>query len=177
MEPKTAARVMQSRGARAPEQIVSRTTFDTFLGPQPLDGVLGSSKILTLDGVLSASYLTAGTRLIARDVGMVRLKSIEVLQAELATVTIRAGSIPGLGDTDITGLADQRIQLRGDAAATYGRPAVTKPLRDLVDNEFVLQNAPRLTRLFRLIFDKPHVIYADGLEIISHLPRLDAKAA
>ena len=39
------------------------------------------------------------------------------------------------------------------------------PARRLIDGEFVSEGAKRRVKLHELVFDRPHIIYADGLEV------------
>ncbi|WP_135506346.1 Hint domain-containing protein [Roseovarius aestuariivivens] len=155
---------------------VGRMTGDTVIMPNAdATGFLPSSIILTLAGEKRVEDLSAGDRVITRDGGMAVLKDVRSRQISTRAVRIKAGS---LGHTrperDVTVPAGQPVLIRDwRARAVFGATRAMVPAHRLADGEFItLQDHVTMT-VFELEFDRPHVLYVDGLEVGSH----DAAAA
>ncbi|QFT63410.1 Hint domain-containing protein [Roseivivax halotolerans] len=159
MEPKT---VRRADGGFAPP----RPNSIHNLGHNAL--VAGTS-VLTLDGDLPVEMLSPGDRIITRDRGLVVLDDLRIFRGEARLVSVRAGTLGHLRpDTDILLPATQEVLIRDwRAAALYGRPQAMVAAERLVDGEFVRDLGAREVTLAALIFEEPHVIYADGLELAS----------
>ncbi len=130
-------------------------------------GILPGAVVLTLDGETSVEALRAGARVITRDQGAVVLRGISRQSVETYAVRILAGS---LGHTrperDVILPAEQPLLIRDwRAEALFGASQAMMPARRLIDGEFVTDLGERSLTLYRLEFDTPHVIYADGLEL------------
>ncbi|KAA0920829.1 hypothetical protein FLO80_01235 [Aquicoccus porphyridii] len=137
------------------------------------------STILTLDGALPVEHLSPGDRIITRNRGMVLLHGLKARRARVETVQIAAGSLgQGVPAADILIPADQRVLLRDwRAEALFGREQALVAARDLVDGEFIRRGPVRDLRLFDLIFDAPHILYVDGLELSCEPPEPLRRAA
>jgi hypothetical protein len=135
-----------------------------------LHGLLAGALIFTQDGELPVEHLCQGDRIITRDAGYATLLSLEAAQVTTDLVRIRQGSLgrnrpPG----DMLLPAGQRLLLRDwRARALYGKAQALVPASQLVDGEFVTRAGRREVRLLTLRFRRPHVIYANGLELASH---------
>jgi hypothetical protein len=130
-------------------------------------GLPAGTLVMTLDGELPVEALSPGDRVISRTSGTAILRSVTVQSVDGPVVRILAGS---LGHTrpgrDMVVGPDTLLHIRDwRAKALYGKPAALVPARRLVDGEFVAEEAAGPVRLFTLTFDRPEVIYADGLEI------------
>ena len=79
-------------------------------------------------------------------------------------------SARGLGISTFHSLG-QRILLRDwRAQALFATPAARVPLARLVDGDLIRWSDARPEALLVLSFAHPHVIYADGLEVMSPCP-------
>lgn len=132
-----------------------------------LSGLAEETIVLTLDGELPVEHLSAGDRIITRNSGMAILRDIVVTEATVAPVCVKAGSLGHTRpDRDMMIAPDARIHIRDwRAKALFGTPTANVPARKLVDREFVTEGAPRHMRLYALVFDQAHIVYADGLEV------------
>ncbi len=140
--------------------------IESFSGSD-LTGLCTGTEVMTLDGAIPVEHLAPEDRVITRDVGMARLRDIRVTEARVALVSIKAGS---LGHTrperDMVICPGTRIHIRDwRARAMFGADTATVPARRLIDGEFVKEMAVAKVKVYDLIFDTPHIVYADGLEI------------
>ncbi len=132
-----------------------------------ITGILSGATVLTLDGELPVEHLAPGDRVITRDSGMAVLREIRRSDRELAPVTVRAGSLghsrpdraPRLAPGTLVHVRDWRAQ------AMFGAAAADVPARRLIDGEFVGRAPVERTTVHDLVFDRPHIIYVDGLEL------------
>lgn len=130
-------------------------------------GLARGTVILTLDGELPIEHLTPGDRVITRDSGTAILRSVKTTEALVAPIHIRAGSLGHTRpDTDMIVAPDARVHVRDwRAQAIFGQPRATVEARRLVDREFVTELPPRRMTTYSLVFDRAHIVYADGLEV------------
>jgi hypothetical protein len=130
-------------------------------------GLPAGTTVLTLAGELPVEHLVAGDRIITRDAGIAVLRGVKVAVAEVAMVRIRAGSLGHTRPDRDTAVAPGTPVLIRDwrAQALYAQPSAMVPAARLCDGEFIATLPAASVRLFALDFDRPHVIYADGLEI------------
>ncbi|WP_323765491.1 Hint domain-containing protein [Marinovum sp.] len=132
-----------------------------------VSGLLAGTRLWTMEGDLPVQYLSPGDRIITRDSGMVRLGSVTLREVSCVTVRIKAGS---QGHTrpedDLVLPATQPVLVRDwRAQALFGASQVMVPISRLVDGQFVTLGARETLRLIELRFDRPHILYADGIEI------------
>ena len=128
------------------------------------------TELLTLAGALPVEALYPGDRVITRDAGAQVLRRISRhdVPADMRFVFIRKDALGGKPVGDLLLPADQRILLRDwRAQALFGTPAARVPLSRLVDGEVICWSDTRPEALLTLQFDRAHVLYADGLEVIS----------
>lgn len=167
MKPKTVRRVEtgQSSGVRA-------HAVQT--------GLVAGSIVFTSDGEIPVEYLSPGDKVVTRDAGMVTLKDVSSLRVLAQAVSIKAGS---LGHTrpehNVILPAAQRILVRDwRAQSMFGKLHTVVEAGQLIDDEFICDLGLRPMLLVQLTFDKPHVIYADGLEVAVPLAQaVQSKAA
>ncbi|PVA08038.1 Hint domain-containing protein [Thalassorhabdomicrobium marinisediminis] len=132
-------------------------------------GLTEGTTVMTLDGELPVEHLTPGDRIITRDAGMSILRDIRRSEVFVAPIRIKAGS---LGHTrpqsDMQVGPDTLVHIRDwRAKALFGADVAMVKARRLIDGEFVSEAAPRKMTVHELIFDRQHILYADGLEVAS----------
>ena len=134
---------------------------------ESVNGLTPCTQILTLDGSLPVEVLAAGDKIITRNAGLVTLKGLICATVACETVRIQAGSLGrDRPDSDTVLPADQQVLIRDwRAKALFGASEAHVPLRRLVDGEFVQLQPKAGHMIFKLIFESPQVIYADGLEL------------
>ena len=129
-------------------------------------GLVEGSSVMTLTGARPVEGLRPGDRIITR-AGALVLREIEVrCERQARLVRISASALGNeRPDEDIVVAADQPILVRDwRAAALAGTAVAMIPAARLADGIYIRAEARRDTRVFRLIFDQPAVIYAQGLE-------------
>jgi hypothetical protein len=135
--------------------------------PEANMGLVEGSMILTLTGPRAVETLREGDRIVTRSGAMV-LRGVEVrVMRHARLVCVSASALaPDRPEEDITLAADQPILVRDwRAAALAGAPQAMIPADRLADGEYIRAEARRDTRIFTLHFDRPAVIYAQGLEL------------
>lgn len=138
--------------------------------PQPAertDGIVTGTIVLALSGECAVEDLVPGDRIITRDSGVAVLRDIEIVEETVIPVRIKAGSLGHRRpQEDVIVPQTTHVHIRDwRAQALFGHPSITVPAERLVDGEFIAEEAPRRMRLCRLVFDRPHVIYAGGIEV------------
>ncbi|MFX0544698.1 Hint domain-containing protein [Roseovarius sp. S1116L3] len=141
----------------------------TLEAPLEPAGVLSGSIILTLDGEIPVEHLVPGDRIITRDSGAAVLVAAHRHIMRVRAVRILAGS---LGDTrpdrDVVLPEGQQVLVRDwRAKALFGLRQVAAPAHALIDGEFITSEGVATMTLHELRFETPHVIYADGLELVA----------
>lgn len=151
-----------------------------ILAPElPTVQLVSGTVVLTLEGEMPVEFLTPGDRIITRDSGVARLAGIGFSQTTARAVMIRGGS---LGDTrpenDMVLPADQPLLIRDwRAQALFRRPGAVTRAGALLDGEFICDLGQRTLPLTHLQFQRPHIIYAGGLEVACALNAEAAEAA
>lgn len=129
-------------------------------------GLVEGSTVMTLAGARPVEALRPGDRVITR-AGALVLRDIEVRTERHARLVRISASALGAErpDEDIVVAADQPILVRDwRAQALAGAACAMIPAARLADGEYIRAEARRDTRIFRLCFDGPAVIFAQGLE-------------
>jgi hypothetical protein len=140
---------------------------------------MGQSIILTLDGEKPVGDVKPGDRVITRDSGTAIVRAVHKRRIRTAAVHIAAGSLGHTRpDRDVTLPAGQMVLVRDwRAAALFGAPQALVQAERLVDGEFVrLEDAVQMTVCI-LEFDRPHILYVDGIEVAGHLVQTAASVA
>ncbi|MBT51816.1 MAG: hypothetical protein CMF72_00040 [Mameliella sp.] len=139
----------------------------------PFNALTFGALVLTLDGALPVEYLTPGDRVITRDSGTARLQALHTHRRRLAAVTIAPGTLGHMRpDHEVTLPAVQEILLRDwRASALFGARQALVPLSRLIDGTFIRDAGKVDLQLYELVFDTPHIVYADGLELASSAQR------
>lgn len=137
------------------------------VAPISLTGMCAGSIVLTLDGELPVEHLSIGDRIISRTSGTAILRDIQVTEVMMTPIRIKAGSLGHTRpDRDMLVSPEAQLHVRDwRAEALFGTPSAMVSARRLIDGEFVAEETTRLVSLFTLVFDRPQVIYADGMEI------------
>ncbi|MGI3184946.1 Hint domain-containing protein [Nioella aestuarii] len=131
------------------------------------------TEVLSLAGALPVEALYPGDKVITRDAGAQKLIQIarHEVPKDMLFVAIRKDALGGKPARDLILPAGQRILLRDwRAQALFGTPAARVPLSRLVDGEFIRWTDARPEALLTLHFAQEHILYADGLEVISAPP-------
>ena len=125
--------------------------------------------VLTLDGALPVEFLNPGDRVITRDSGVAVLRAVHRTRQVLPVVAIKAGSLGNTRpDRDVLLPATQEVLIRDwRAGALFGASQALVPAVRLVDGEFIRDMGAVEVDLVALVFDAPHILYADGLEVAS----------
>ena len=164
MKPKTVGRV---------SGIATDTPYHTA-------GLPSDSYILTLDGERQVSEIGVGDRVITRDSGVARVTSVRSRKIAARAIRILAGS---LGHTrperDVLLPAGQPVLIR-DWRATAVFSSVGAAMIEassLIDGEFITDEGMQDMTLYELSFDRPHILYVDGLELASDAAAVRAAQA
>lgn len=153
-------KVQRGRGSASARYITS----DKELNALPL-----GMQVLTLDGILPVEYLCPGDRLITRDSGTACLRAVQTQRKSSPMVRISPGTLGNMRpDHEVILPASQQILLRDWRAQTlFGTERALVPVSRIVDGRFVQAIGTAEVTLIALIFDTPHIVYADGLELAS----------
>ena len=144
------------------------TDIQTKLG----NALLTGTSVLACDGDMPVEHLCPGDRVITRDTGVAILRNVQSLSARGSCVRIKAGSLGNTRpDRDVLLLASQQVLIRDwRARALFGKSQALVPASRLIDGAFVTDAGMRDVRLVQLIFETPHILYGDGLELASTSP-------
>mgnify|MGYP005845286687 CR=1 FL=1 len=154
MKPKTVGRIS------------GEVTVET---PCLVSGLRADSVIMTLSGEMAVSDLSPGDRVITRDSGMAHVRSAISRKVLCRAVRILAGSLGHTRpDCDVTLPAGQPVLVRDwRARAIFGARQALVPAHRLIDGEYIIDQGEVELTLYHLVFDAPHVLYVDGLELSS----------
>ncbi|MCF6443379.1 Hint domain-containing protein [Nereida sp. MMG025] len=172
MEPKKAERATEH------QTVLDQKTGKASAGVQARylhqHGFTAGTDIMTADGMIPVEFLEVGDRVITRDSGMARLEIIQKISVRSDMIKIAAGAFgKGRPVRDMLMPAGQNIYLRDwRAKAVFGAPRVAVPAHRLVDGEYLQKAGHARLILFRLGFERAHILYASGMEVISHQPEL-----
>lgn len=132
-------------------------------------GICAGTTIMTMDGEIPVEHLTPGDRVITRDSGMAVVREITSETAKIAPIRIKAGSLGhARPDRDMMVSPNALLYIRDwRAEALFGANAVSIEANRLVDGEYLSQRPARDMQIFNLVFDNQHILYADGIEMLS----------
>ncbi len=130
-------------------------------------GLIAGTRIMTIEGEVAVEDLAPGARIISRDAGLVILRGIESGWARIAPISIKAGA---LGHTrprrDMLVPPQALVHLRDwRAEVLIGSTYALVPSKLMIDDDFVFRRSEARLKVFELMFDRQHIIYADGIEI------------
>ncbi|MEC3860075.1 Hint domain-containing protein [Mesobacterium sp. TK19101] len=146
-------------------------------GPDGMDRALvAGTTVYTSDGALPVEYLNPGDRIVTRDAGMATLRAIRSLRLEADCVSVAPGSLGNARpEGPATLLASCPILLRDwRAKALFGAAQVLVPAARIVDGTHIRALGPQTVDVLGLVFDAPHILYVDGVEVAAGLPHLTA---
>jgi hypothetical protein len=132
-------------------------------------GICAGTSIMTLDGEMPIEHLSVGDRVITRDSGMSVVTNISVKKAQLQPIRIKAGSLGHTRpDRDMLVTAGAKLHIRDwRAEALFGTASASVPAERLIDGEFLATAGVREMSVYHIQFDREHIIYADGIEMIA----------
>lgn len=132
----------------------------------PRGGFLPGTNILSQDGAVPVEYLCPGDRIVTRDAGFARLNDLRWRAAHARMVAFAPGSLGHIdGGAPLILPADQPVLVRDwRAQALFGRSQAVARAIELVDGGFICALPSRSTILLELVFDRPHIVYAGGVE-------------
>lgn len=132
-------------------------------------GVCVGTTVMTLNGETPVEHLCVGDRVITRDTGVAVLKAIHKTRVKMQTIRIKAGSLGHTRpDRDMIVSPGARIHIRDwRAEAIFGAPTAMVEAHKLVDGEYLALQNSRDMDVYELVFDRQHIIYADGIEMIT----------
>lgn len=128
------------------------------------------TEILTLAGALPVEALYPGERVITRDSGAQNLLGItrHAVPDAMRFIHVSRNALGGKPTRDMLLPATQPVLLRDwRAQAMFGTSAARVALSRLVDGEHLRWSDDRPEALLSLRFAREHVLYADGLEVMS----------
>lgn len=144
--------------------------FRPFIaGTANLGGLVATTVVRTLEGEIPVEFLSPGDRVITRRAGAAALCAIEIDEVQEPAVEFTSGALDqSVPEAPVILPASQLVLLRNwRAQVMFGQPQAVTPAGMLVDHGIILDRGMRTLTLFRLIFDRDHVIYAGGLELTS----------
>lgn len=132
-------------------------------------GLAGGTTVITMKGETLVDDLKVGDRIVTRDTGMSVLREIRTATVTMTPISIKAGS---LGHTrperDVVIGPETLVHIRDwRAKALFSTDVATIEAKRLVDGEFVSEQGTTTMTTYELVFDRQHIIYADGLEVVS----------
>jgi len=115
--------------------------------------------------------ICAGTTILTltRDCGMTHVKSIKASTVTMEAVRIKAGSLGhNRPDRDMLAAPGAKLHIRDwRAEALFGKPAASVAAERLVDGEFLAKQPEAEMTVYEITFDRAHIIYADGIELVA----------
>jgi len=154
MEPKTARRL---------------DTHNVLPEVRPARAICSADSIvLTLAGEKRAGDLQSGDKVITRDSGTAIVRAVHRDTQVTDAVLIKAGSFGHRRPPEDAIIpANAQVLIRDwRAQALFGRVQATAPARRLVDGEFITLLPAWDMETVQLTFDRPHVLYVGGLELV-----------
>jgi len=132
-------------------------------------GICAGTTIMTMDGEIPVEHLSVGDRIITRDSGMAVLRSVKSETVKIAPIRIKAGSLGhARPDRDMMVSPHAMLYIRDwRAEALFGANAVSVEAHRLIDGEYLSQRPARDMQVHTLTFDRQHILYADGIEMLS----------
>jgi hypothetical protein len=134
----------------------------------PHPGLVAGSVVWTADGAIPVEFLAPGDRIVTRDAGLVAVAALHFVQYRGDFIEIAAHSLgQSRPDTDTITPATQTVLLRGQIARRLtGQDSAVLPASQLDQIPGVTRRVMIEMTLVQLIFDHPHLVYADGLETV-----------
>lgn len=155
-----------------PERAGSLTGFAAQGGqgralPSAETGLLAGAVLLTLGGEVRAERLAVGDRVITRDSGAATITHLRQIRRPVRIVSVSAGALGrDRPNRDALLAGDQMVLIRDwRARALFNADRALIAARALIDGLFVTDLGQRECRLIQIFCDRPHILYADGMEL------------
>lgn len=154
MKPKTVGRVMSGQSSPTHAQNLCH-------------GIPVGVPVLTADGALPVEFLTPGDRVVTRNGGLVALDDVQSDTISTRGIKFAAGCFGRASpESPVVLPNDQPVLLRDHhAQARTGQNQMMTLAGLLVDDAEITDIGPRRMTVFRLVFERPRVIYVAGLEL------------
>jgi len=132
-------------------------------------GICAGTNIMTLDGEMPVEHLSPGDRVITRDSGMAVVREIRATHTRIQPIRIKAGSLGHTRpDRDMIASPGMLVHIRDwRAEVLFGQQTALVPAYQLIDGEYLSVMEAQDVTTFQVIFDREHILYADGMEIAS----------
>lgn len=132
-------------------------------------GLCAGTTIMTMKGEVPVEHLSVGDRVITRDAGMSVVTAINAKTSKMKPIRIKAGSLGHTRpDRDMIVAPGTQLHIRDwRAEALFGAPSAMVEAHRLVDGEFLSAQDSQDVTVYELCFDRQHIIYADGVEVVS----------
>lgn len=142
----------------------SRTRSD---GAEITVGLVRGTTVQGVNHILNVEEITAGTPLLTRTQGSCAVVKTTRRRALLHAVRITAAALGRTSEHDdlILPLTQQVLLRDWRAKAMFGMPQAVVPAYELIDGEEIIDLGLQELDLYCLHFDRPHVIYAAGIEV------------
>lgn len=139
-------------------------------------GLAAGTLVRTEDGEMPVEFLLAGDRIATADNGFVQLRGTSVLDArDIDMITIARGTTDAgcsAPSKDLHLPACQQVRINDwRAMILHGAETMMTAASSLVDDVAVTRARVARVRLFRLHFDAPQVVIANGVELASAIKR------
>lgn len=154
------------RGVAMDHNINSNTEMQARIAlGQTITGFLPNQMVFTLDGPCPAADLRPQQWLVSRDSGSCQIAAVETVRSWVECVDFTA---------DVFGqplrlCADQPILIRPRKGPQKGAPALIAA-RDLVNGHDIVLQQARPMVLQRIVMEEMHILYVDGVELLSAAP-------
>lgn len=148
---------------------MTMTTTATPVAAALQTGICAGTTIMTLDGEMPIEHLSVGDRVITRDSGMSVVTGITSKTTTMQPIRIKAGSLGHTRpDRDMLVTPGVNLHIRDwRAEALFGTTSASVAAERLVDGEFLAPTEARKVTVYHIQFDREHIIYADGIEMIA----------
>ncbi|WP_422048540.1 Hint domain-containing protein [Shimia sp.] len=139
------------------------------LGSKDVSLVTRSTKIATRQGEVAVEALRAGDEVVSRDLGLIRVRWVGMLQAIEHPIRVPAGALGrNVPARDCLLAPNSRIWMRGNEFETaFAEREVMVPVKDLVGWHGItkhVSHAPS-TDYFLVLCDTPQILTMDGMQV------------
>lgn len=145
--------------------------YPTARAENEATGIVAGSLILTKAGEIPVERLKQGDEIVTRDTGIAVLRAVEVQQITARAFALEAGAL-GQNRPNVRTIipADQSVVLHQTKAQLV-------PIASLRGTAGIRGLGRRRMLVHRLVFHRPHIVYADGVEILMGQAEAQVQAA